>query len=104
MLAAGVGGAADASESVAERWGGLRTRDAVRSARGRGNGGRRGAASLLAADALRGGRRVSYAVEFEYATLRANAPGLSDARLRRAMARAAATWCRRLVAFEFRER
>jgi acyl-CoA hydrolase len=50
------------------------------------------------------GVALSYAVEFEYATLRANAPGLSDARLRRAMARAAATWCRRLVAFEFRER
>ncbi|CAH0379547.1 unnamed protein product [Pelagomonas calceolata] len=50
------------------------------------------------------GVALSYAVEFEYATLRANAPGLSDARLRRAMARAAATWCRRLAGFEFRER
>jgi hypothetical protein len=50
------------------------------------------------------GVALSYAVEFEYVTLRANAPGLSDARLRRAMARAAATWCRRLAGFEFRER
>ena len=84
MLAAGVGGAADASESVAERRRGLRARDAVCPARGRGNGGRRGATRVLAADALCGGRlfvlrgrvRIRY-IESERAGAlrRAPAPG-----------------------------
>ena len=52
VLAAGVGGAADAAPGLAERWGGLRARDAVRPARGSWKGGRRGAPGLLAADAM----------------------------------------------------
>ena len=46
------------------------------------------------------GVSLAYAVEFEYSTLRANAPGLSDALLRRTMARAAAMWCRNLAGFD----
>ena len=87
VLAAGVGGAADAAPSVAERREGYAL--ATRSVR-HADAGTADAEVLPACWRLmpcEAGVALSYAVEFEYVTLRANAPGLSDARLRRGRAR-----------------